>query len=263
MRDSILGHTLTPTQVANLTSADLASEARAKEIEAAKQAVLEQTVKSKEDGPAAIRLGRDGLERAEDFREKEMKAIQAAEIAARDSQWRDSTVYENAEEEVDQAKVAQGSPSAPKEESEMLQKGRSESADIVRRQSSSTPVIQRTSISLPKTESPVPAPVRQFSLSSAWGPKADEEGVKVDIEESDFGVDQNQVDLSDIVPEQVEEEIDFGLRDEVELSAEKRFEQRSVVWKGGVSLPLLKQGVIPDPDGSLSIPLIVCRVPPK
>ncbi|WVR09371.1 hypothetical protein IAU60_006437 [Kwoniella sp. DSM 27419] len=74
--------TMTPVQIATLTSADLASEEQLAQLQKAKQAALEQTVKPRED-VAAIRIGRDGFEKVENAREREMKLLAEQEQTAR------------------------------------------------------------------------------------------------------------------------------------------------------------------------------------
>ena len=237
LHESIVSQTLTPSQVAVLTSADLASAERAKEIEAARQAVLEQTVKTKAaQEPTAIRLGRDGLERAEDVREKEMVAIQAAEKVARDTQFRrESVLSEQGEIDVarDESVPLQRSSSA-------MQTTRSDSVETPGHDVSAvalasvTPAAATAGASTSPSESPRPTPTRaSFSLSSAWGAK--DKGPEVDTADVEmaFGEDQTQLDLSDIVPEEPEE-IDFGAEAREETEWEK-FLAKPVVWSGSVS----------------------------
>jgi hypothetical protein len=243
LRDSIVNLTLSPAQVAVLTPIELASEERAKEIEAAKQAVLQQTVKSREEGPADIRLGRDGLERAEDFREKEMKALQAAEDAAREREKRrESLVSQGGEEgsEVPKGENAEGQGQNPAQQSMGMMHRRSESTDIVSRPALVAQESERSEsgVKAPtkNTQSPTPTPARQFSLASAWGCKDKETaGLDVGDVEMAFGEDQNQVDLSDIVVEGFEDEVDFGVKNDEESRPEDPLLARPIVWRGGVS----------------------------
>lgn len=81
--ESIRSGALPAAKVALLTSADLASAERLEELEKAKQAALAQTVKSREDMTGVVRLGRDGFEKVEDAREKEMVLLARQEEAAR------------------------------------------------------------------------------------------------------------------------------------------------------------------------------------
>jgi len=183
-----------------LTPADLASAERAKEIEAAKQAVLQQTVKTKLSEAGAIRLGRDGLERVEDFREKEMLAIQIAEREARDTKSRKESILPEGGDIDLPSETAGGqvvlSPA-------VMHHQRSMSAASV----SSTPVARAVATPIAKSvvESPGP-PARSFSLSSAWA----DSSAAVDIAgvTESFGEDQNQLDLSDIISEPQDVDID-------------------------------------------------------
>lgn len=208
--------------MAQLTSVDLASLERIKELEAAKHAVLAQTVKSKEDGPAAIRLGRDGLERAEDNREKEMKAIQAAEEMARDREERRLSLIDSptpgplAETGAESASVSVG-----QHDSDLKNATRAEIAPV--------PTVTAGS---PVTRSSVPveSPLKpRVSISSAWGAAGDagrrEEETVVVV------ADQNQIDLSDM---------DFGNVDEVDFASEdvakaENEQVKPIVWSGVVS----------------------------
>lgn len=226
---------LTPSQVAVLTSADLASAERAKELEAARQAVLEQTVKTKAaQEPTAIRLGRDGLERAEDVREKEMVAIQAAEQVAREKQLRRESMLS----EQGDTDVARDDSVPLQQTSSAMQATRSDSAETPRSATTvpasvvGVPAAAGPSSTTP-SQSPRPTPTRaSFSLSSAWGAK--DQGPEMDAADVEmaFGEDQNQLDLSDIVPVEPEEvESDDGVKEE---TAWGKFLAKPVVWSGTV-----------------------------
>ncbi|KIR28289.1 hypothetical protein I307_00488 [Cryptococcus deuterogattii 99/473] len=91
---SILSLSLPPGSLALLSASDLASAAQLEEMERAKQAVLESTVKTREEremeremlggGGGGMIAGRDGLERLEDTREKEMWEVRKEEERERE-----------------------------------------------------------------------------------------------------------------------------------------------------------------------------------
>lgn len=115
---SIRSKTLSPAQVAVLTSADLASAERLEELEKAKQAALQQTVKSRDDLTGVVRLGRDGFEKVEDAREKEMGALAKQEEAARAEVVRkESIVTEEPVSEVEVSSIPVSTPMPKRSES--------------------------------------------------------------------------------------------------------------------------------------------------
>ena len=276
LRSTILDRSLTPAQVAVLTPADLASAERREEIEAAKQAVLQQHVKSKEDQTSAIRLGRDGLERAEDLREKEMKALAAAEEVAREKEKRrESLVSQSAgiegvdNDEIqtpitprtgdDETKVH--SPSVPAASSigtigvvgaqggaavggfvspaQGLPRGRSDSADVHR---SSIGAMHSPVITSPSSKT--------FALKSAWGGGPDTKRDTAGVDMESFGGDQSALDLSHILAEggDVRDVLDVAMEtapkeEPPSLQSDMdRFLARSVVWSGKVSLDVWRPG---------------------
>lgn len=91
---SILSLSLPPGSLALLSASDLASAAQLEEMERAKQAVLESTVKTREEremeremlggGGGGMIAGRDGLEQLEDTREKEMWEVRKEEERERE-----------------------------------------------------------------------------------------------------------------------------------------------------------------------------------
>ena len=220
LRDSILEHALTPAQVAVLTPADLASAERAKEIEAAKQAVLQQTVKTKSSEAGAIRLGRDGLERVEDFREKEMLAIQIAEREARDTKSRKES---NLPEGGDIDLLSETAGGQVVQSPAVMHHQRSMSAASV----SSTPIARAVATPIAKSvvESPGP-PARSFSLSSAWADSS--AAVDIAAVTESFGEDQNQLDLSDIISEPQ----DVGIDATSDSLATTGLNAIPIVWSG-------------------------------
>lgn len=208
LRGSILNRSLTASQVALLTPGDLASAERLEEIEKAKQAALQQTVKSRSDMEVgAIRLGRDGFEKVEDRHEKEMRALAQQEEAARTSEKRRESIAAQVETKEELPRVTCEPDEGPPVS--VLHK-RSESMDTLH------------------------SPTKQsFSLTSAWGDaKRDEEPSMV------YEADQSALDLSDIVAEP--EVVDLVPPEEVLEEPEgpseiEMFEKRPVVWSGGVS----------------------------
>ena len=194
-------------QVANLTPAELASAARLEEIEKAKQAVLQQTVKSRGDVEvAAVRLGRDGFEKVEDRHEKEMKMLAQQEEEARESEKRrESMKLEESIEESPRVREPDEKPLVT-----VLHR-RSESIDTAAMQSPTK---------------------HTFALKSAWGEAKREEDVPVTYEG-----DQSALDLSDIVAEQEEQEeiVSPEVAESAGPTETEVFEAKSVVWSGGVS----------------------------
>lgn len=252
LRNRILDHTLKPAQVALLTSADLASEERLQEIEKAKKDLLQQTVKGKDSQEvAAIRLGRDGLENVEDFREKEMKQIQQAEMRERSREEEIKRRRESLLSASDIADEVEQDVKSPPSDSAALSRDvdtdfakaspgtghqRSESIDKV-----DTPVSRAVQSQSPSVPLPSPSRTKSFDLKSAWGQKVggDDSVGAIAVEES-FGIegeDQNMVDLSDIITVNEDTGNDLPIiTDGVEeLSEKERFEARPIVWSGGVS----------------------------
>ncbi|ORX38275.1 hypothetical protein BD324DRAFT_346512 [Kockovaella imperatae] len=245
---SILNRTISPAQVANLTNVELASSARLAELEAAKQERLASIVKSSKDQAATIRLGRDGLERAEDAREKEMSALRAAEEAQRA---KEREAQRRREMEESGGTIGElGAVPLPDKAAE------SQSPTVATPKSGPRPSASSVSGAPPTgllpsprksvSESPkVPVqPQRQFSLSSAWGGAG---GVRTE-EDGGIGLgmgggDQSQLDLSDIAVEVVDDDDDLGLvgnigeggsrqKSEIEL-----FNAKPVIWSGAIVNP--------------------------
>jgi hypothetical protein len=230
--DDIKSFKIDATKVALLNSADLASAERLEELERAKKAMLEQTVKQKDD-QGAIRLGRDGFEQVEDFRERDMGVLAKQEQAARKEAARRESWNEN--ENV-------GSPGVPESP---FGGGRRESASatpqLERVQSNSqpqSPVVKRESVDIRPTPTPVPvvkSPIKSnFGLTSAWGGADDSEAQSLSLSMGD----QSTLDLSDLVQEP---EVDISM-DLVESPVKKEaLEDKPVVWSGGVSHVILYQ----------------------
>ncbi|WWC90433.1 uncharacterized protein L201_005368 [Kwoniella dendrophila CBS 6074] len=220
---SITSHTLSPIQIATLTSADLASEEQLAAIQRAKQAVLEQTVKSKSDDlvSSSIRLGRDGFERVENAREKEMKLL-------------------SEQEELNRLKVEQDRL----EQELRLKKPEPEKSPI-------TKDIPKFKAEPQRSNSiDVSSPLRQTFVHSAWSgttptKEANEENDSMTI--SNF--DQTNLDLSDIINLDGDMEIDDGLDDkpveETQPSEMEVFESKEILWSGGITNPAAPSKHIP------------------
>jgi hypothetical protein len=214
--------------VALLTSADLASAERLEELERAKKAMLEQTVKQKDD-QGTIRLGRDGFEKAEDVRDREMMNLAKQEQAARkEAQRRESL---NAQEEAAQSPIVPASPFNTNPVGGRDSASATPQLDRVQSRSQpQSPIVRRESVDVrPKQLSPVKS---NFGLKSAWSAGADEG----EVQSLSMG-DQSVLDLSDIVadePEEIQIDIeDFGSPIKpAEVVAEA---DKPVVWSGGVS----------------------------
>jgi hypothetical protein len=252
LRNRILDHTLKPAQVALLTSADLASEERLQEIEKAKKDLLQQTVKGKDSQEvAAIRLGRDGLENVEDFREKEMKQIQQAEMRERSREEEIKRRRESLLSASDIADEVEQDVKSPPSDSAALSRDvdtdfakaspgtghqRSESIDKI-----DTPVSRALQSQSPSVPLPSPSRTKSFDLKSAWGRRTEGDDSVGAIGEQSFGIegeDQNMVDLSDIITvnEDAGDDLPIITDGEEELSEKERFEARPIVWSGGVSI---------------------------
>lgn len=228
--DDIKSFKIDATKVALLNSADLATAERLEELERAKKTMLEQTVKQKDD-QGAIRLGRDGFEQVEDFRERDMGVLAKQEQAARKEAARRESWNENENA---------GSPGIPVSP---FGGGRRESASatpqLERVQSNSqsqpqSPVVKRESVDIRPTPTPVAVPVvkspikSNFGLTSAWGGADDSEAQSLSLSMGD----QSTLDLSDLVQE-TEVDISMNL---VESPVKKEvLEDKPVVWSGGVS----------------------------
>ena len=227
--EEITSFKIDASKVALLNSADLATAERLEELERAKRTMLEQTVKQK-DNQGAIRLGRDGFEQVEDFRERDMGLLARQEQAARKEAARRESWNLNEEG---------GSPVVPDSPF-----GRRDSAsatpqmDRVQANTQSqpqSPVVKRESVDIRPTPTPVPASVpvtkspikSNFGLTSAWGGADDSEAQSLSLSLGD----QSALDLSDIVQEP---EVDIAM--EVEEIPVKReiLEDKPVVWSGGV-----------------------------
>ncbi|ORY29695.1 hypothetical protein BCR39DRAFT_588270 [Naematelia encephala] len=239
LRDSIISRSLSPAQIATLTPSDLASTERLEEIKRAQQAVLEQTVKAKED-VSGIRFVRDGFEKVEDSREKELASLQRQEEAAR----RESIVAASTPEKPDvpdtpTREALLKSPSASVSV-QMHDEHDNTAADVL---SSFAPVPQRTpSIDIP----PSPTTRQSFSLTSAWTAPT-----KLDMDELDFGAgDQSALDLSDIIVEQEPEEIEPE-EEEKQPSEMDLFLAQPIVWSGGINNPADASPITPKMDARL------------
>ncbi|WWC63600.1 uncharacterized protein I303_106205 [Kwoniella dejecticola CBS 10117] len=224
---SITSRKLGPTQIATLTSADLASEEQLKAIEQARQSVLEQTVKSKEDTSSTIRLGRDGFEKVENVHEKEMKLLAQQEESAR----------LRAEEE---RRLRENPPPTPIEEKDVQK----------------SPIVNKFTEGPKRSESiDVSSPLKQPLVSSAWTAPASTDESEQEVN----NFDQTNLDLSDIVQVGDEMELDdLDDREEVPKSDMQLFEAKEVFWSGGIVNPANPSAYIPP----ISLRLICKATPP-
>jgi hypothetical protein len=213
IREQIISRNLLPSQVAVLGSADLASQGRHEELEQARRASLQQTVRGKED-TAAIRLGRDGFEKVEDVHETELRLLARQEEAARE---RERRLAEEREREKEEEKTRRESVGASVHEK----------PESPRAMQSPMQTQRSTFSATPRRESEVLSPSRTtVALTSAWGGGGDE--LKDD---EPVSYDQDQaLDLSDIVPEPEADEDEDMVVDEPEVVTEAQ-----PVWSGGVS----------------------------
>ena len=168
-------------------------------MEKAKQAVLQQTVKSRED-VATIRLGRDGFEKVEDVREKEMRMLQQQEETARtraEDEAKRKAEMDAAKQERRESMDATGESPRPPSVSRMESDLHAHTTRTDRSPSvTQKPFAPRRSESM-DTTSPL------NSVKSAWtgGAKADESVPMT------FGFEEQILDLSDLAPEPQAEEI--------------------------------------------------------
>ena len=221
--DEIKSFKIDATKVALLTSADLASAERLEELERAKRAALEQTVKQKPD-QTSVRLGRDGFEQVEDFRERDMGVLARQEQAARkEAERRESLNAETPDSPTVPASPFGGGESA----SATPQLERVQSNNQSQAQSQS-PIVKRESVDVRPAKSPIKS---NFGLVSAWSGGVD------DSEHQSLSLgDQSALDLSDIVAEPEVDtvmDLDEGVSVKEEVVLEK-----PVVWTGGVSSTL-------------------------
>lgn len=233
--DEIKTFKIDAAKVALLNSADLATAERLEELERAKRTMLEQTVKQKDD-QGAIRLGRDGFEQVEDFRERDMGVLAKQEQAARKEAARRESWNEN---------VDGGSPGVA-ESPFVGRESASATPQLERVQSSSqpqSPVVKRESVDIRPTPTPVPvakSPIKSnFGLTSAWGGVDDAEAQSMSLSMGD----QSTLDLSDLVQEP---EVDITMdMEEVAPVKQEALEDKPIVWSGGVSLSM-KSGLRAD-----------------
>nr|ODN91942.1 hypothetical protein L203_01196 [Cryptococcus depauperatus CBS 7841] len=236
---SIKTHTLSPSQIATLTSSDLASEEQLAEINRAKQASLEQTVKAKNNEEiASIRLGRDGFEKVEDRREKEMQEIREMEKLEKKREEehtkKASLIDDKQEKDQTTTLAANVPPVATKAIDENVSRAvprRSESIDT---SSVHSPLRQSKTSSTPIEARPA------FALTSAWGG-----GGQADDSLFTAATNQGQMELdfSDIVKNSMADEIDYGYDVDIESTSKSKsnelelFESKPVLWQGGLINP--------------------------
>ncbi|WVQ72688.1 hypothetical protein IAR50_002248 [Cryptococcus sp. DSM 104548] len=259
---SIVSKTLAPSDFALLSSADLASEEQLAAIDAAKKVSLEQTVKGnkvKEEERAgqAIRIGRDGFEKAEDWKEREMREIMEVEDrekrkdeeAKRQREMMDVDSERMVHTDLDERPVSIG-------KSEPASSSRPE---IMPKRSSSTMVKPASGSSHSRSPS-LNRPA--FSLQSAWSAGAGD-GQHDHAFLGSGGQDQGEIelDLGDIVAAEgdVDYSMDYGHAEEEQgetsrLSDMQRFESGTIVWKGGLVNPAAPSPHVPPTDLRLISP---------
>lgn len=218
-----------PAKLALLNSEQLASAEQLEVINKAKQEALRQTVKIKDDMTGEVRIGRDGFERAEDRRETEMSEIARLEEAQRR---RESGV----------AEPAPVPPSPVRRESVEVAASplATSGSPATATQSPKSPILRR------KSSANLPPRAPAVSLQSAWGSNIEEE-VKEAI---DFDDEDQKIDLSDIVPDAVDEdEEDHLLEDDMNIDEEKTalqvFLEKPAGWTGGLSNPAKESPHVP------------------
>lgn len=236
MLADITSFQLPAAKVAHLTSADLASAERLEELEKAKKAALEQTVKQREYS-GAIRMGRDGFEKVEDSREREMANLALQEQAARKEAQRRESMGGAADGET--PLEGDMSPAHHRKESASA----SATPQIERKASSSlpqSPVVRHRESASASVDVPKSPVKTNFGLKSAWtsGPEdatTENQGLSLD--------DQTVLDLSDIVAVDEPEDVQMDLDDEVGDAGvegkplKETIEAKPVVWSGNVSRP--------------------------
>ncbi|WVQ80009.1 hypothetical protein IAT38_002110 [Cryptococcus sp. DSM 104549] len=259
---SITLRRLSPSQIATLTSAELASESQLADIERAKQASLQQTVKARAvEEPGAIRLGRDGFEKVEDRREKEMQAIEEEERAekrreearalrgsvddgvANGAGLADEGGVGGAGQLSDESKTrARASPSKQLRSASLDEQARSPSH--ARSVSQTHAHAQTQAVQSPLRQSFYQAGVNPPGLTSAWGGAGAEGADAMDgLFDSPADQDQMELDLSELVAD----DLGLGAEGDVDMDVEydldggpsemEIFEGRPVEWTGGLINP--------------------------
>ncbi|ODN77740.1 hypothetical protein L202_04879 [Cryptococcus amylolentus CBS 6039] len=250
---SIVAKTLSPSAFALLSSADLASDEQLAAISAAKQAILEQTVKGnkvKEEERAgqAIRIGRDGFEKAEDWKEREMREVMQVEDrekrrdeeAKRKREMMDVDSERMVHTDLDERPVSIG-------KSEPTLSSRPE---VLPKRSSSTTV--KPVAGSPQSGSPsVNRPT--FALQSAWSAgsgSGEHEHAFLGSGAQDQG--EIELDLGDIAVAEVDVDysVEYGHTEEeqgesAQLSDMQRFESKTIAWRGGLVNPAAPSPQIP------------------
>lgn len=233
----ITSFALPAAKVAQLTSADLASAERLEELERAKRAALEQTVKQKDD-IGTVRIGRDGFEKVEDSRQSELVALARQEQAARKEAERRESVGVGGVEDGDTSMEIGNPVSMSESPMGFRRESASATPQIERKASSSlpqSPVVKRESVDIPTTKSPLKS---NFGLKSAWSADANdaEAGAGTGDKQSLSLGDQTVLDLSDIVADEPEDlEIKMDLDEEEDVKEGAKLDVKPVVWTGNVS----------------------------
>ncbi|KAL1407768.1 hypothetical protein Q8F55_007202 [Vanrija albida] len=230
LKQDIVDGTLPPSKLALLNSEQLATAEQLEVINKAKQEALRQTVKIKDDMTGEVRIGRDGFEKAEDRREVEMGEIARLEEAQRR---RESGVVE-----------PEPTPASPVRR-ESVEVAASPQTAISGSPVAATVASPKSPILRRKSSATLPPRAPAASLQSAWGSNVVEE-----INEAiDFDEENQKIDLSDIVPDDITYDDDLD-----DIAEEKPVEEKSALqvfldkpagWKGGLSNPAKESPQVP------------------
>jgi hypothetical protein len=219
---SIVSCQLPPSKVAVLTSADLASAERQAELQEARKSALAQTVRQREDA-LEVRLGRDGFEKVEDVREREMKQLAHQEdVARKEADRRESmTLHELHSDQDTPVSLPLPSPT-----SAFMPSGTMKPPTLERTKTQRSESID---VDSPRVKQ---APRVSFDLTSAWGGASfgdDGTGQEIIIE------DQSALDLSDLVHIDDDEPILIDRPEEVVSTKLPEPAVKPVAWRGTVS----------------------------
>lgn len=208
LKSDIVEGKLTPAEVALLTSEDLATVEQLAEIQAARDESLRQQKRIKEKADS-VRVGRDGFEEVEDKEDREARQHRKEEEKPSEPEPFPTPTRQPA------AVEASKSPDSESGTAEPTSPGRRRSSVNV----SASPIAPRPSV----------------SLNSAWGGKiATQHDDDMEIED-----EQDKIDLSDIVPEDVEygDGLDDVQAPDITEKSDLWTEllSKPVGWSGGVS----------------------------
>lgn len=239
-RTAILSRSLTPAQVAVLSSADLASQARADERDKARKDSLQQTIRQKEDYTGAVQVGRDGVETvgADRAEERHQEEVRRQEVRARVAKEREALVRRESDAAAPAEAQQQMNSPAPAPATQTSDSavpvdlqpgvmptsagagaasaassgpGTGHAAPSVPASAAASPHVRRDSSKVPPSPMAPSPSKRAFSLTSAWGgggETAEPSRATPDTVDVDLGIDQSTLDLSDFmqVGDQVEDD---------------------------------------------------------